>query len=289
MVKQTGLGKGLGSLIPGNFDRSVLLNNTERVERVLVDDILPAKDQPRTTFNEETLRELADSIKTHGILQPIIITPHQNNSYMLIAGERRWRAARLAGLTHLPAIIRTAKDLERLELALIENIQREDLSPLDKAKSLLNLYEQFNLTHKELGRRLGMSQPTFTNTLRLLNLPQKAKEALQAGKISESHARSILALDSMPDKQDELLRLIIKNGWSARQAERFVIACKTGAKTAAQAKQRTQAETPQTKKLAKHLSRPVSLLRMAKGKGKLMIEYRSEKDLERLLEKLIKS
>src|SRR3990167_2275283 len=169
-TQKRGLGKGFDSLLPQNFDSSMLADEQDRVLKVLITDIKPNKSQPRTIFDQEALRELASSIKRHGVLQPIILTPMEGGGYSIIAGERRWRAAVLAKLATLPAIIRTAEELEQLEIALVENVQRVDLSPLEQAASIQRLRDQFNIEYEAIAKRLGKAVTTVQNIARLLAL-----------------------------------------------------------------------------------------------------------------------
>ncbi len=280
---KSGLGRGFDSLIPQNFDSSLLTDEQDRIQKLLISDITAGKQQPRTEFDQKLLKELADSIKQHGILQPLIVKS-QDDVYTIVAGERRWRAAQLAGLTHVPAIIRSMEELEELELALVENVQREDLSPLDQAMSIYRLMNQFNLKQDEIARRLGKAAPTIGNIVRLLGLPEEAKEALRDGLITEGHARAVLALKDKPEKQQELLKLIIANKWTVRQAEQFVVATRRGAKSEGAHKQ-LATSTPATQKLSQRLGAPVSIKRTAKG-GKLEIAFTSNGELEKLIKKL---
>lgn len=283
-IQKRGLGKGFDSLLPQNFDSSLLTDEQNRVQKVLITDIKPSKSQPRTIFDHEALKELSISIKRHGVLQPVILTPTHDGGYGIIAGERRWRAARLAKLATLPAIIRTAEELEQLEIALVENVQRVDLSPLEQAASIQRLRDQFNIEYEVIAERLGKAVTTVQNIARLLALPDKVQTALHNKKISEGHARAILGLKSSA-KQTELLGLILKHGWSVRQAERFVTAQKSGIKDSRQASARTSSTTPETKQLSKLLKTPVSIRRMAKG-GKLEISFKSDAELQRIIKRI---
>ncbi len=282
--KSLGLGKGFDALIPQDFDKSLLLDDQERVQKLLVKDVIPNPDQPRQTFEKEALEQLAASIKNHGILQPLVVTPH-GKQYTIVAGERRWRAAQLAGLTKVPALVRTLKELERLEIALVENVQRVDLAPLEQAVSIERLHQQFNLKYETIAKRLGKAISTISNIARLLQLPEQARVALREKRISEGHGRAILALKDMPEKQTELLAAIEKNGWSVRQAERFVTSVKEGFKETKATRERMKAETPETKRISKRLGAPVRIHRMARG-GKLEIGFGSDEELTRIFERL---
>jgi ParB family chromosome partitioning protein len=284
-AKKQGLGRGFDALIPQDFDKSLLLDEGERIQKIAVADLEANPDQPRQHFDKTALEQLSASIKQYGILQPLVATPLKNGKYAIIAGERRWRAAQLAGLAKVPAVVRTTKDLERLEIAIVENVQRVDLSPLEQAVSIEKLHQQFNMTYDAVAKRLGKAASTVNNMVRLLQLPDEARQALHDKKISEGHARAILALKDIPGKQRELLNHIIKQEWSVRQAERFVVSVKEGFKEVKATKQRMQSETPATKKLSKKIGVPVHIRRTAKG-GKLEISFSSDKELQAVLDVL---
>lgn len=277
-----GLGRGFDALISQDFDKSLLLTAEDRVEKVPVGQLAASPFQSRKHFDETALQGLAESIKRYGIIQPLVVTPAKDGSYTLIAGERRWRAAKLAGLDTVPAIVRSHQELEQLELVLIENVQRVDLTPLEQAVSIERLHEQFNFSYEDIGKRLGKAPSTIINTVRLLGLPQDARDALAAGHISEGHARTILALKADRERQTYLLQTIISQGWSVRQAERFVSSVKQGHKEVTQAHARVQTETPATKALGKKLKTTVSIRRTARG-GKLEIGFKDDGELERIL------
>lgn len=277
-----GLGRGFDALISQDFDKSLLLTAEDRIEKIPVGALQPNPHQPRSHFDEAALAELAASIKRHGVVQPLVVTPVKDGKYSLIAGERRWRASKLAGLESVPAIIRSLAELENLEVALIENVQRVDLSPLEQAVSIERLHEQFNLSYDEIAKRLGKATSTVHNTVRLLGLPETAREALGAGKISEGHARAILALKGDLERQNYLLKTIISQGWSVRQAERFVSSVKAGHTEVKKAHARTETESPATKALSKKLGTPVHIRRTARG-GKLEITFKTDDELDRLL------
>lgn len=279
-----GLGRGFEALLSSDFDKSLLLTSDDRVEKIPVGEIQPNPHQPRKNFDDTALKELAASIKRHGIIQPLVATPVKNGKYTLIAGERRWRASQLAGLKTVPAIIRERQELEQLELALIENVQRVDLSPLEQAISIERLHEQFSFSYDDIAKRLGKANSTIHNTVRLLRLPDDAAQALAAGKISEGHARAILALKGDAKRQTYLLETIVKQGWSVRQAERFVLSVKAGVKQVQKAHARVQLETPATKTLSKKLGTPVTIRRTAKG-GKLEIAFASDEELNHIIKR----
>jgi ParB family chromosome partitioning protein len=282
---KTGLGRGFDSLIPKSVDAVALFDDQDRVQKIAVGDIVPNAGQPRTTFDDDALACLAESIQQHGILQPLVVTPHGAGKYQIVAGERRWRAAQLAGLPKVPALVRTTKELERLELAIVENVQRVDLSPLETAVSIERLHQQFSMTYDAIAKRLGKASSTINNVVRLLQLPEAAREALQTKNITEGHARAILALKNSPEHQALLLANIVRQGWSVRQAEQFVTSVKEGFKEKTATKERMNTETPATKQLSKRIGSPVRIRRTAKG-GKLEIVFKSDDELERILSSL---
>ena len=283
-----GLGKGFDSLLPQNFDTSILLTDDDRIQKVALDKITPNAEQPRTHFDDEALAQLAASIKQYGILQPIVVTPGRTSgTYIIIAGERRWRASHIAELATVPVIIRTTDELERLELALVENVQRVDLSPLEQAVSIERLHQQFNMTYDKIAERLGKASSTINNVVRLLQLPDAARQALSERTISEGHARAILALKHDDQLQQELLDEIIKQGWSVREAERCVASHKAGVAEPRAVKARVETETRETKALSKRIGAPIAIRRTAHG-GRLELRFVSDDDLERLL-KLLES
>lgn len=284
--KTRGLGKGFGSLLPSDFDESILIDKKDRIQKLLVDDITPDPKQPRSTFNDNEIIELSKSIKRFGILQPIVVTP-SHDKYIIVAGERRWRAAKKAGLTYMPVLVRTLAELERLEIGLIENMQRVDLSPIEQALSMARLNQQFNINYQDIAKRLGKAHTTVINIVRLLQLPDSAREALEKKKITEGHARSILSLKADPPRQEELLAQIIRHSWSVRQAEQFVGASKEGLlkKGLTAAVKHMQTENMETLKLGEKLKTKVSIVRISKG-GRLQIAFSDDHELDRIIRQL---
>ena len=284
--KQTGLGRGFDTLLPQNFDDTLLLSSSDKIEKIPVDNLVANIYQPRQEFDKESIKQLSNSIKKYGVLQPIVVTKSKgSNSYMIIAGERRWRASQLVGLDKIPAIIRSTHELEQLEIALIENVQRVDLSPLEQAESIEYLHRNFGASYESIGEQLGKATTTIHNIVRLLQLPERANKALREKHISEGHARSILALKEYPDKQEALLNNIKANGWSVRQAEQFVTSVKQGFHETKQTHQRMQTETPETKLLSKRLHVPVFIRRTARG-GKLEVIFKTDAELEKIIKLL---
>ncbi len=280
---QKGLGRSFGSLLPEGFDQSILLDKQDRVQKLFINEIQPDPKQPRKHFDETALSELGSSIKRYGILQPLVVSPH-GDKYTIIAGERRFRAAKMAGLKQVPAIVRTSEELERTEIGLVENVQRVDLSPIEQAVSIVKLHEQFNVSYGDIAKRLGKAQTTIINTARLLGLPDKARQALEEAKITEGHARAVLALKNQPARQDELLEAIIKNGWSVRQAEQFV----NSQKPAGQAKKRgssSQTSTEAHEQLSQKLGAETTIVRTKKG-GRIVVSFKDDQQLQEIIDKL---
>ncbi len=275
------LGRGFDALIPQDFNRDLVFEDHSKIRQVAVVDLFPNPEQPRQHFDSTALNQLAESIKQYGIIQPLVVSPLKRG-FSIIAGERRWRAAQLAKLKQVPVVVRTTKELERLELAIVENVQRVDLSPLEQARSIEQLHQQFNMTYEVIAKRLGKAASTVNNIVRLLQLSDNARQALHERRLSEGHARAILALKDNPEKQEELLQLILKHGWSVRQAERFVSSLKEGFNDRDATRQRMQTETPATKQLGKRVGAPVHIHRTAKG-GKLEISFTTDEQLEHIM------
>ena len=283
MPQKSGLGRGLGALIPGGENAQ-----TENgVMLVSVDMISPNPRQPRSISHPQELSELTASVREHGVLQPLIITPgDMAGRYILIAGERRLQAARQAGLASVPVIIRQATDQQRLELAIIENVQRYDLSPLEEAEAYRQLAEDFGLSHEEIAAQVGKSRVAVTNTLRLLKLPDAVKNALIEGRISEGHARSLLALPT-PESQTAALRTVIAQDLNVRQTEELVRRL-IGEKPIQKPKQATVPEIAVLEeRLRASLGTKVTLRSGRKG-GTVTIRYYSNEELDALMARLLK-
>jgi ParB family transcriptional regulator, chromosome partitioning protein len=280
MQKQA-LGKGLGALIP---DLSSL-DDTEKkalgIIEIDLDKIVPNEYQPRKVFSDDKLQELAASIKEQGVIQPIIVQ-RSASGFQLIAGERRWRASRLAGLKTIPALVKEATKRELLEMALIENIQREDLNPLEAAEAYKRLQEEFKLTQEELAKRVGKERSTITNFLRLLGLPKEVKHDLATGAMSMGHAKALLSLERVRD-QIQVATLIVRKGLSVRESEALASRLKNPPKEN-KARQHQELKAVEDK-LRKSLGTKVSITSKSKG-GKIVIEYYSSEELDRILEKI---
>ena len=280
-----GLGRGFESLLPKAFDKSLLLTEDDRIVKVAVDEIKPNPNQPRKHFDDDALKTLSESIKRYGVIQPILLTTSKNGDYLIVAGERRWRAAKLAGQTHVPSVIHERKELDQIEVALTENVQREDLNAIEQAITYEKLHQQFNFSYDDIAKRLGKGSSTIINIVRLLGLPDNAKQALIDKKITEGHARQIIAIIDNPEQQNYLLHAIMQYGWNVRQAEQYVTSLKAGIKESKEAKARTSSETSETKILSAKLNTPVTLRRMAHG-GKLEITYKNDEHLESIIKRI---
>ncbi len=287
MAAKKALGRGFDSLIPSElFDESFdpTAGQDEQVSdlrTIKLSEVNADPEQPRRHFDEAALSELADSIRIHGILQPIVLT-NRNGKYIIVAGERRYRAAKLAGLDKIPALVRTLSDQHKLELSLIENLQRRDLNVLETATAYLKLRDQFNLTMEQIGQRVGgRSSSAINNTLRLLKLPTQVKEALAQGKLSEGQVRPLVNVDEKLIL--ELLPQIIKENWSARKVEAAIAGLKTGQKPADKpaAKYQTEAET-----LTKQLATKVKVSSTKRGSGSISIAFKNKAEFDRLLKLL---
>lgn len=281
MPRRSGLGRGLEALIPDSDRPSPIGTNYIPLERIVSNP-----RQPRSFIDKQELAELAASIKEHGILQPLLVTFDElSGNYTLIAGERRLQAARQAGLDTVPAIVRDVNEQQRLELALIENLQRADLSPLEAAEAYRQLIEDFSLSHEEVALRVGKGRATVTNTLRLLKLPKVVQQALADERISEGHARALLALPT-PESQEAALRTILKQELNVRQTEELVRKL-SGQKPVHVAQPPPPAEIiALEERLRARLGTRVKLNRFQKG-GTLVIHFYSDEELDALIEAIL--
>ncbi|MFA7245332.1 MAG: ParB/RepB/Spo0J family partition protein [Candidatus Magasanikbacteria bacterium] len=282
------LGKGLNSLIPQQQKvRNIIRRETgivggdDRVWHLNISDIVPNPEQPRKEFNEEELQSLVLSIKKHGIMQPLVVTERQEGGYELIAGERRLRAAGLAGLNTVPALVRSATQQEKLELALIENIQRHDLNPIEEAYAYARLIEEFNLTQEQAAEQLGKSRPAIANTIRLLDLPQKIQEALIKGDISAGKARAILSLKN-EDEQLDMFESMIGQKMSVREVESKVALKKNN-----NINYKDPNISAQEKMLEEKFGSKITITLNTNKRGKITIDFSSMEELKRLISELI--
>lgn len=275
MKKMTGLGRGLDALIDTSH---VDTNGGSSISEIELDKIYANPDQPRRTFDEEAMQELADSIREHGVISPITLRDNGDGSYMIIAGERRFRASKLAGLERIPAYIRTAKDEQVMEMALIENIQREDLDAIEIALAYQRLMDDYNLTQERMSERVGKKRATVANYLRLLKLPAEIQVGIKEKKIDMGHARAILASPSA-ERQLELYQRILKEGLSVRKVEELAQAEKQEKKPTKRSYDEHYEEIQ--RELSERLGMKVKL-----QEGKLTIAFANEHELEQLIRKL---
>lgn len=276
MAVKKGLGRGLDSLFDENST-----DNGSTVD-VNINDIEPNRNQPRKDFDEQALSDLADSISKHGLIQPIVVRPTIDGRYMIIAGERRWRACRIAGLERVPVMIKDTDDRTLMELALIENLQREDLNPLEEALGYKSLIDDYSLTQEQVAERMGKSRSSVTNILRLLNLNDAEREALRRGTITTGHAKALLAVSDEDLRQKMLLAAA--EGASVRDLERMAASSKKTAKPEKKAKPNFYSEVELS--LKNEMRRKVNIKPTGKGKGTLTIEFFSDKELKEFAEKL---
>lgn len=274
------LGKGLSALIP---DREK--SRPGEVMELDINSILPNEYQPRRVFRDESLNELVASIREKGVIQPVIVRKTGGNMYQLIAGERRWRASKIAGIARIPAIVKEAAPVEALEIALIENIQREDLNAIEMADAFQRLITDFNLTHDELSRKVGKDRATVTNYLRILKLPSEIKTSIAEGAISIGHAKALLQVDS-PKLQLEIARKVIHKGLSVRETELLCRKNPALSRTRSAVRKDPQIASLE-EKLMHSLGTKVRLIHKSDKRGRIEIEYYSLDDLDRLLDILI--
>jgi ParB family chromosome partitioning protein len=281
-MKMKGLGRGLDALLPG--DETPSAASGERLATARLDQLQPGRYQPRTKMDEASLAELAASIRSQGLMQPILVRPIAADRYEIIAGERRWRAARLAQLDEVPIVVRDVPDRSALAMALIENIQREDLNPLEEANGLQRLVDEFRLTHQEAAEAVGRSRAAVTNLLRLLSLQPPVQELVQSGELEMGHARALLALDAV--KQCETARRVAAKGLSVRETERLVqalLAPHAGTQPPRKASRDVQRLEEE---LAETLGTKVEVQSGTGGKGRLVLHYMSHEHLDDLLARL---
>ena len=284
MASNKGLGRGLGALL-GDFSDEPVYEKSA-YQKLPIYKVEPNPDQPRQDFDEEELQTLADSISVHGVIQPLTVRELPSGYYQIIAGERRWRAARLAGLSEVPVVIIEADDRKAMELALIENLQRQDLNPVEEALGYQTLIQEYGLTQEDAAKQVGKSRPAVANALRLLGLCPEVLEKLRSGELTAGHARAILTLKS-EKKQQEAARKIIALALSVRQAETL---CRNMTKEPGPKKEEVFAVdyvAECEKQLSKHLGRGVKIVN-GKRKGKFELEFYGQEDLQALLDALMK-
>ncbi len=291
--KKRGLGRGLEALIgeantrTANQDQGAAdlgSGSSEALKDIPIEFLQPGKYQPRKDMHPDSLEELANSIKAQGLMQPVVVRPIGHEKYEIIAGERRWRASQIAQLDKIPALVKDVPDNAAIAMALIENIQREDLNPMEEAEALHRLSIEFDLSHQEVADAVGKSRATVSNLLRLMNLGRTARTMLERGEIEMGHARAILSLPE--DQQAHLAKLVVNKGLSVRQVEREVQ--NLNKKESLGSPRQQEKQNPDVRRLQSDLSEklgaPVSIQHSAKGKGKLVISYHSLDELEGILE-----
>lgn len=279
--KQSGLGKGLGALMLENNTDSMVSTDT-----LAINDIIPNKEQPRKTFDEAALQELADSIKQHGVLQPLLVRPLTTGGYQLVAGERRWRASRLAELKEVPVIIKELSDTETMEIAIIENLQREDLNPIEEAEGLQALIDKCGFTQEEVATSVGKSRPAITNALRLLRLPEEVRQMTKDGDISAGHARALLAFDNEP-MMLECAKQIVDKKLTVRDVEKMAKRPKTSKIKALSGKARDSFYDEVELALSDALGTKVKVYN-GRNKGTLEIEFYTLDDLKNIANAIAK-
>lgn len=278
MVKKTGLGKGLDALFATNVDVEETLKENEVIEKLKITQVEPNRNQPRKHFDEEALEELAESISRYGVIQPIIVVK-KGDYYEIVAGERRWRASKKAGLTEIPAIVREGDERKNKEIALIENVQREDLNAYEKAVGIKELMEEYGLTQQQVSEILGKSRSSIANTVRILNLDPRVIELVQQNKLTEGHARSLLAIEDN-EKQYQMALRLLEMGASVREVEKKV-----------QQKKKMKKQDERYEAIYRDIEDSFQgffgtkvKLEAGKRKGKIVIEYANNDDLERILD-----
>lgn len=296
MSAKRGLGRSFDSLLPTDllnesFDPTASQDSkVSELRNIAINEIYPDADQPRKHFDSEALDELSDSVREHGIIQPIVVTPRSQGGYTIVAGERRFRAANQAGLKKIPSLVRTLSDQHKLELSLIENIQRHDLSAIETATAYLKLRDQFNLTMEEIGKRVGGKSPSaVNNTMRLLQLPESVQKAIVDGRLTEGQARPLIKMPT--DVVEEMLPRIISEGWSARRIEQVAAHMRGEAQSEKPRPVRPidEAIVSRTTNFSKAIEAPVSIKQTKTGNGRLEIGFKDQTDLTRLLDLLSKT
>jgi len=277
MAKNTGLGKGLDALLLNNIVEETI-GEGEKVQSLKIIDVEPNREQPRRSFDEEALEELSNSIKEYGVIQPIIVTK-EDNYYKIVAGERRWRASKKAGMSEIPAIVREYDKQKNSEIALIENIQREDLNPIEKATAIRELLDTYDLTQQQLADKLGISRSGLANSVRILNLDKRVIDLVKEGNLTEGHCRSLLAIND-PEKQYEAAKYIIQSGDSVREVEKQM---KIKKKSKPAVKNRYEPIYQEIEDSFRSFFGTKVKLEAKERSGKIIIQYSSNEDLDRIL------
>ncbi|MBO5733805.1 MAG: ParB/RepB/Spo0J family partition protein [Clostridia bacterium] len=283
-MAKKGLGRGLGALLDAGAVVETTTETEKDVKKIKITQIEPNKTQPRTAFDEEKIEELADSIREYGLIQPIVVKLNKNGFYTIIAGERRWRACRLAGLKEIPAVIKDVSEQTEKEITLIENIQREDLNPLEEAAGIKELIDVYGLTQDEVAKKIGRSRPAVANILRLLNLPAEIKQLVKEEKLSQGHARALLSVENK-EKAQEIAKLIIAQDMSVRQTESYIAGLskvKTVKKPTKEEMEMKRYIKSLEESLSSELGTKIKIVNK-KNKGRIEIPYSSSEDFDRII------
>ncbi len=286
-MSRQALGRGLEALIPLQGDPDQQVVNPDSVAHVAIDRIVPNPFQPRQDFDPQELEELAASVLEKGIIQPILVRPKSDGQFELVAGERRWRAAKLSGLAQVPVVVRPMNDAESLEIAIIENVQRADLNPVEEALAYQQLINEFTLTQDEVAQKVGKNRSSVSNTLRLLKLPQAVLNKVRDGRLSEGHARALLSIEDI-DLMERLADKILRDNLSVRETEKIAGGMKSAPAESKPGKaHKTDFKDPHTRHLEDELKRKlgtqVKVLPKSASKGKIEIDYYSLEDLDRII------
>ena len=284
MAKMTGLGKGLDALFSNNIEvpEEEKISAGETIQNLKLIDVEPNRNQPRQIFDSEKIEELAESIKEYGVIQPIIVTK-EDDHYKIVAGERRWRAAKKAGISEIPAIVRKYSEQTNREIALIENIQRENLNPIEKARALQELINKYNLTQQQLSDKIGISRSGIANAIRILNLDERVIDFVKSGKLTEGHCKTLLRIED-PEKQYETAKYMIESGDSVREAERQIELKTQGRKPPKKTNTRYNALYRDIEDSFRSFFGSKVKIDAGKRSGKIIIEYSSNEELARLLD-----
>ncbi len=283
-TKKRGLGRGLDALLADVQETSTEVSN-DSLQHFALDQLQPGKYQPRIDMSQESLEELADSIRAQGLVQPIVVRPIGDSRYEIIAGERRWRASRLAGLTTIPVLVKDVSDRSAIAMALIENIQRENLNPMEEANALHRLREEFEMTHQQAAEAVGKSRAAVTNLLRLRNLHDSVKRLVENCDLEMGHARALLALED--EAQADAAQQVVEKGLSVRETEQLVRRILKPSKSVDKQLARAQAEVSDlTQQLHEKLGQQASVKHLSSGKGRVVIQYSNVAELKKLLARI---
>ena len=282
-MKKKGLGKGVDAILADNDFILDEPRSDEGIQTLRISDIEPNRDQPRKHFDEEALQALAASIEQHGLIQPLLVEPLESGRYRIIAGERRWRACRIAGVSEVPAVVRTVTKQQNMEIALIENLQREDLNPIEEAQGYRSLQEVYHLTQEQIASSVGKSRPAVANALRLLSLPEQIMDFVAGGELSTGHAKALMTLDA--DRMLVLANRIISEGLTVRQTEALVKKALAPAKEKVVFDREVTLALKEMERAAReHVGNKVTIHHTPKNSGKVEIRYHSVDELEKIME-----